>query len=140
MKRLWSILFWKVSPVIIAAVIFLTMVGIGVYAFNALTGRITGSIEEPLGWVGDSSYDFGVIYPTETVLCPLTVSNLAPNPIEFDVLYTITPVDLDTEITVTIPNKLTAPATGQVEFTIEITASKSAPPIADLAIDYIIDR
>ena len=139
MKRLWGTLPHLVRWLLITAVILVVASG-GVMAFNALFGSVTGTIEEPLVWVGDSSYDFGSIYPTETVLCPLTVSNLAPNPIEFDVLYTISPADLDAEITVTIPNKLTAPATGQIAFDIEITTSKSAPPIAELTIDYIIDR
>ncbi len=139
MKRLWRTLPHFVRWSLVTVAIIAGVSG-GVLAFNALFGQITGTIEEPLGWVGDSSYDFGTIYPTQTILCPLTVSNLAPNPIEFDVLYTISPVDLDAEITVTIPNKLTAPAAGQITFDIEITTSKSAPPIAELTIDYIIDR
>ena len=139
MKKLWRTLP-NFARWLLVTVVIMAMTGSGVLAYNALFGKITGTIEEPLGWVGDSSYDFGTIYPTETVLCPLTVSNQAPNPIEFDVLYTISPADLDAEITVTIPSKLTAPATGQIAFDIEITASKSAPPIAELTIDYIIDR
>jgi len=139
LKKLWRTLPHFVRWLLVTVVV-IAVAGGGVLAYNALFGQITGTIEEPLGWVGDSSYDFGTIYPTETVLCPLTVGNQAPNPIEFDVLYTISPVDLGAEITVTIPNKLTAPATGQIAFDIEITTSKSAPPIAELTIDYIIDR
>jgi len=125
---------------ILATLVLLGIVAGGAVAYNALQGRITGTIPEPLGWVGASSYDVGDIMPTTTVVCPLTVSNLAPNPIEFDVLYTITPADLSSEVTIKIPNKLTAPALGQILFNIEVSVSKSAPPIDELAIDFIIDR
>jgi len=118
----------------------MAFMGGAVLAYAALTGQVTGTIEEPLAWVGDSSYDFGTIYPTETVLCSLTVSNAAPNDIEFDVIYTILPVDLSSEITIDIPSKLTAPASGQIQFDIEITASKSAPPVSGLEVNYTIDR
>ena len=139
MKRTWrrlpSAVRWLLVTIAIVAV-----TGSAAWAYSALTGQITGTIEEPLTWVGDSSHDFGTIYPTETVRCPLTVSNAAPNDIEFDVLYTILPVDLDAEVTVGIPRKLTAPAGSQVAFEVTITASKSAPPVETLEINYIIER
>ena len=122
---------------ILATLVLLLLTAGVAYAYVALTGKLTVTVLEPLNWVGASEFTV-TAYPTETIIQPLTVSNAAPNDLEFDVLYTIVP-DPGSDVKVSIPKKLTAPAVGQISFDITVTLSKSTAPII-FDINYEIDR
>lgn len=140
MKKQWlkRFLFLKLSPAVIAAVLFVSAAGVGYWAYEALKGEIVVTIKEPLEWVSPNFFEVE-IYASESVTCPLTVRNLASNDIDFEVVYVVVP-DLGAEVTLTIPKNLTAPALGQVSFDIVLNASKSAPPIDMVTISYTIVR
>jgi hypothetical protein len=48
---------------------------------------------------------------------------------DVDIINTITPDPGTKGMTITVPNKVTVPASGQVSFDITITAGKSAEPV-----------
>lgn len=127
MKKLRSILFWKVSPVIIAVVMFLSVVGIGVSAYVALTATGEVTVEECLSFVGDSTFSVS-LYPQESETVQLTIANASSLDMDVDLLSTVTPDPGAKGMTINVPNKVTVPATGQVTVDIVITAGKSAEP------------
>ena len=136
MKKLWRTLPSFVRWLLVTSLVMAIATG-GAYAYIALTGRLSVTITEPLSWVGDSEFTVDA-YPTETIIQPLTVSNAAPNDLEFNILYTVVP-DPGADVNVSVPNKVTAPAGGQVSFNVTVTLSKSAAPIT-FDVNYEIDR
>lgn len=127
----------RLKNALISALIILIVASIGVYAYIALMGRIEVEVPEPLSFVGSS--DFRVeLYPGESVDVSITIANASSANLDVDVGYTASP-DPAGHLSVSIPNKITAPGNGQVTFDVTITALKSATPnIYD--IDYEIIR
>lgn len=111
---------------LITLVALLVVVG-GVYAYLALTGTVRLTIQEPLSFVGPNAADVA-LYPQEQTQATFTVANASSVALDVDLTYSITPDPTGKGIVVQIPNKITAPAGGQVAVTVTITASKSAAP------------
>ena len=134
MKRF---LFLKLSPAVVAVVIFLLLVGAGVWAYIALQGSVEVTVEEPLSFVGTSTFQV-TAYAGESATQTVTVANAASVSIGIDIPYNVDP-DPSGEVTISVPNAITIPATGQLEIDIDIDISKSAAP-AVYTITYDIVR
>lgn len=100
----------------------------GVYAYQALTGQGQVTVIENLSWVGDSTFEVS-LYPQESTTETLTLANASSVSMDVDIINTITPDPGTKGMTITVPNKVTVPASGQVSFDITITAGKSAEPV-----------
>ena len=127
MRRMKSILFWKVSPAIIAAVMFLSVAGTGVLAYRALTAIGEVTVVECLSFVGSNTFNVS-LYPQESTSAQVTVANASSLDIDVDLNFIVTPDPGPKGLTVSIPNKITVPATGQETVIINITADKGAEP------------
>ena len=121
---------------LITLVALLVVVG-GVYAYLALTGTVRLTIQEPLSFVGSNTVDVA-LYPAEQAQATFTVANASSVALDVDLTYSISPDPTGRGIVVQLPNKVTAPAGGQVAVTATITASKSAVPGAyTITIQYV---
>lgn len=107
--------------------LILGIVAGGVYAYIALTGQGQITVKEPLSFVGSNTFAVD-LFPLETKTAQLTIANASSSNLSVDLDYTISPDPTGKGLTVSIPNKITAPATGQVIVNIQISASKSAVP------------
>lgn len=114
----------------------MAIVGIGAWAYTALTSEGTVTIDECLSWVGTNTFDVQ-LYPQGSDTRTLTLANASPDDIDVDLISTITP-DLK-GVTVSIPNKVTVPATGQASFDVVVNASKSAEPLV-YQISILVER
>jgi len=103
----------------------MAIVGIGAWAYVALTGTGTVRVDECLSWVGSNTFDV-TLYPQGSDTRTLTLANASPDDISIDLLSTITP-DLK-GVTIDISKKITVPANGQASFDVVVNASKSAEP------------
>ena len=121
-KLLPSFIRWLLITFLI-----LGIVAGGVYAYIALTGQGQIIVVEPLSWVGSNTFTVS-LYPQEGITVTLTLANDSSVALETDFTYTIIPNPVGKGLTVTLPNKLIVPATGQASFNVGITASKSAEP------------
>jgi len=109
------------------------VIGVGVWAYMALTGTGTVTVGECLSWVGSNTFEVS-LYPQGSETVTLTLANASPDNIEVDLISSIMP-DLK-GITIDIPKKLTVPAGGQLSFDVVVKASKSAEPnIYDILIE-----
>lgn len=122
MKRLW-----KALPIWALVILIILVIGGGVYAYVALTATGEITVEECLSFVGPSTFSV-TLYPGEGDTVQLTVANASSVAIDVDLVSTITPDPGPKGLTVDIPKKITAPASGQVTLDIDITAGKSAEP------------
>lgn len=137
MKKIWRALPNFVRWGLVTLVLMVAS-GIGTWAYNAFEFTAEVTVGEALFPVGSTEFiiDFKV---TESETFEVTVENTASNPIEFDLLYEITPDPGDKGFNVTYPNKMTAPALGTVVILVEVEATKSAVP--DLySITFKVDR
>ena len=126
MKKKWKLL----SPVIrwcLVTLLILILVGGAVAAYVALTATGEITIEECLSFVGPSAFSVS-LYPQGSKTAQLTIANAAPDPMDVDLLSTVTPDPGPKGMTVDIPSKITVPATGQTIIDITISAGKSAEP------------
>lgn len=121
--------------VILGTLLILFLLTSGVYAYVALTGHVEVTVSEALSFVGDSDFSLQ-LYPQEQQTMQVTVANASSVDMEVDINYTVTPSG---HITVSVPNKITAPAHGQISFDIAVSASKSVAP-GVYSIDYAIAR
>ncbi|MFA7101417.1 MAG: hypothetical protein WC196_06815 [Bacilli bacterium] len=112
---------------LVTATLILLTAG-GVYAYQALTGQGQVTVIENLSWVGDSTFEVS-LYPQESTTETLTLANASSVSMDVDIINTITPDPGTKGMTITVPNKVTVPASGQVSFDITITAGKSAEPV-----------
>ena len=112
---------------ILIALIALAVVCVAAYAYIALTSEVRLSIDEPLSFVGSNNVDVN-LYPQESVDATFTIANASSVDLDVDLTYTVTPDLGGKGITVDVPNSITAPASGQVDATVTISASKSAVP------------
>jgi len=115
----------KVVRWLLVTIVIMSVVGIGVWAYMALVGTGTVTIEECLSWVGPNEFEVS-LYPQGSGTATLTLANASPDSIQVDLVSFITPVL--TGITVDIPKKLTVPGNGQVDIDVVANASKSAEP------------
>ncbi len=120
MKHLSRFTRWLLITLTLMAI-----VGIGAWAYTALTSQGTVTIDECLSWVGSNTFDVQ-LYPQGSDTRTLTLANASPDDISIDLISTITP-DLK-GVTIDIPNKVTIPANGQASFDVVVNASKSAEP------------
>ena len=125
MRRCWTFLpnfvRWLLVTVLVIAV-----VGGAAYAYKILT--ITGevTVKEAISVVGDTTFSFS-LYPQESASKQFTLANASSISLDVSLNYTCTPAP-GNNISVTLPNKVSVPATGQANFTVQVTASKSAEP------------
>ncbi len=104
------------------------IVGLSAYAYQALTGRVEQTIQEPLSWVGDNTFT-GMMYPKQTTTDTFAIANASPtDSFDVDIIWTITPDVSGKDIVVTVPNKVTISAVSQTSFDVTIAAGKSAVP------------
>ena len=127
-----------IRSLLVALAALALLVG-GVVAYRALTGTVDVDVAEPFSFVGSSSLDLGGMYPTESRDAVFTVTNAAPNAIEADLSYIITPDPSGKGFSVAMPNKVTVPAAGQASFSVTVTATKSAVP-GHYLIEFYVDR
>jgi hypothetical protein len=112
---------------LVTATLILLTAG-GVYAYQALTGQGQVTVIENLSWVGDSTFEVS-LYPQESTTETLTLANASSVSMDVDIINTITPDPGTKGMTITVPNKVTVPAGGQISFDTTITAGKSAEPV-----------
>lgn len=136
MKRLWHRLPSVARWFLVTAVI-MVVAGAGAYAYVALTATGEIIVEEPLSFIGESTFEV-TLYPQESVTQDLTVANASSQDLGVDLITTISP-DPGGGLSVNVPGKVTVPATGQVTVSIIIMAGKSAPA-GVFAIEVGFDR
>ena len=119
MKRLVKVL---ASVLLVSALLYGS-----VLAYIALTGTGHVTVQEPLSFVGSSSFSVS-LYPQQSVSAQLTVANASPVAMDVDLISSVTPEPGAKGLTIGIPNKITVPGNGQTIVTITITAGKSAEP------------
>ncbi len=136
MKKLW-----KTSPAIIrwilVTMLFLMLTAGGVYAYIALTATGQITVQECLSFVGGNTFSL-TIYPQQTKTAQVTIANASPINMEVDLSYIVVPDPGTKGLTVTIPKKITVPASGQLAVTITVSASKSVEPgVYDVSINFV---
>ena len=99
-----------------------------VYAYVALTGTGQVTVIENLSWVGENTFDVSLM-PQESVTESLTIANASSIDMEIDVTYAIDPDPGSKGMSITIPNKITVPGSGNTSFNVSIVAGKGAEPI-----------
>jgi len=109
-----------------------------IYAYIALTSTGEVTVEENLSWVGDNTFSV-TLYPQESETVSLTIANASSVAIDVDLASVVTPDPGAKGLTVSVPNKLTAPANGQISFDVVIAAGKSAEPQA-YTIEITVER
>lgn len=125
MRRFWTSLPNFVRWLLVTLLV-IGVIGGAAYAYKILT--ITGevTVAEAISVVGDTTFSFS-LYPQESASKQFTLANASGVSLDVNLNYTCTP-DPGNDITVTLPNKVTVPAIGQANFTVQVTASKSAEP------------
>lgn len=98
-----------------------------VYAYVALTSTGEVTVREPLSWVGSNTFSVS-LYPQESVSATLTLANASSSSLSVDFITTVTPNPGSKGMSISVPNNLTVPATGQASFVVTVTAGKSAEP------------
>jgi len=111
---------------ILVTVLILLLAGGGVWAYKALTSTGEVTIDECLSFVGSNTFSVSM-YPQGIEVVNLTIANASPDDIAIDLISSIVP-DPGPNMSITIPNKVTVPAVGQVVVDITISAGKSAAP------------
>lgn len=119
MRRLLKALL----PTLVATLI----VGLGAWAYVALTSTGEVVINECLSFVGSNTFSVS-LYPQDTEVAQLTIANASGNSIDVDLLSSIVPDPGAKGITIDIPSKVTVPAIGQTTIDITITAGKNVVP------------
>lgn len=109
-----------------------------VYAYRALTSTEQVEVQEALSFVGSSTFDVS-LYPQESQTVQLTVANASSVAMDVDLTSAVTPDPSPKGLTVSIPAKITVPATGQIVVNIDITAGKSAEP-QSYSVSIYLDR
>ena len=128
-RKLPSFVRWSLVTMLI-----LIMVGGGVWAYKALTAEVETTVDECLSFVGENFFEVS-LYPGESDTVEITIANASSVSIDVSLISTITPTGKG--FSVSIPNKITAPALGQVSFDVGVSASKSVEPgIYYLTIDF----
>jgi uncharacterized membrane protein len=123
---------------LLVTLVILGIAGGGTYAYVALTSTSTVQVNEALSFVGDHQFTLN-IYPQDSTSYTITVANASTHDMEVNLLSSINPDPTGKGITITIPNKITAPASGQVSFNVQIAASKSVVP-GSYSIAISLDR
>lgn len=129
----------KLARSLLVALLALILLVGGVVAYRALTGHVAVQVREPFSFVGPDSIDLGGMYPTESIQATFALANAAPNAIDADLSYIITPDPAGKGFSVAMPNKVTVPGNGQVSFSVTVTASKSAVP-GNYMIEFYVER
>ncbi len=111
---------------ILATLVLLLIVGVGAYAYVALTSTGEVTIDECLSFVGSNTFSVSM-YPQGEEIVSLTIANASPDDIDIDLLSSIVP-DPGVHMSINVPTKVTVPAVGQVVVDITISAGKSAAP------------
>ena len=122
MKRIGNFTKW-----LLVTILILMVTGGAVWAYTALTSTGDITVEEPLSFVGDSTFDV-TLYPQESDTAQITVANASSVDMEVDLISSIDPDPGAKGMDVDIPAKVNVPATGQATIDIVITAGKSAEP------------
>ena len=132
-KQISGIIRW-----LLVTLLILLGVGGAVWAYTALTSTGEITVEECLSFVGPSTFSVS-LYPQESETVQLTVANASSQAIGVDLLSTVTPDPGAKGLTVGIPNKITAPAIGQVVVVAAITAMMVAPEgVTIMALEVVI--
>jgi len=112
------------------------MVPVGIYAYKALTAEVEVTVSECLSFVGPDWFEVA-LYPGENDTAEITVANASSVSIEVELVSTVTPDPGPKGLTVSIPNKITAPAQGQITFNIGVSANNSVEPgVYRIMIDF----
>ena len=112
----------------VISVLIVTLVLFGaVQAYIALTTTGEVVVKEALSFVGESTFSVS-LYPQESTTATVTVANASSLPMEVNLLSSVNPDPGGKGLTVSIPNKITIPAVGQVGIVITVAASKSVTP------------
>lgn len=123
---------------VLVTILILAIIGGGVYAYVALTATGDVTVVEALSWVGSNTFSVN-LYPQESVIESLTLANASSVDLTVDFISVVTPDPGPKGLTVSVPNNLNVPATGQASFDITITAGKSAEPQA-YTVEIQVDR
>jgi len=110
---------------LLGTLVLLLIIGVGAYAYVALTSTGEVTIDECLSFVGSNTFSVSM-YPQGSEVVQLTIANASPDDIDIDLISEIIPALKG--IIIDIPKKLTVPAVGQIVVDITISASKSASP------------
>ena len=126
MKNWWRKLPFLARWVLVTLLIMILTTG-GVYAYVALTATGEVTIEEALSFVGPNTFAVQ-LYPQQSTSANITIANASPMSLDVDLISLVTPDPGTKGLIITIPSKITVPASGQSIITINIAASKSVVP------------
>ena len=126
MKNWWRKLSPLIRWVLITLLIMILTTG-GVYAYVALTATGEVTIEETLSFVGPNTFSVQ-LYPQQSISANITIANASPMSLDVDLISLVNPDPGTKGLIITIPSKITVPASGQAVVTIDISASKSVVP------------
>ncbi len=131
---------WKKAPGLVrwllVTLVILAVVGVGAWAYTALTGTGEVTVVEPLSFVGPSSFTVS-LYPQETETATLTVANASSVALDVDLVSVVTPDPGPKGMTIDIPNSITVAAEGQIVVNIDISPGKSAEPgVYNVSIEF----
>lgn len=121
----------------IALIALLITLG-AVWAYTALTSTGDVTVEENLSWVGSNTFSVS-LYPQESDTVSLTLANASVIDMDVDLTSTVTPDPGAKGLTISLPNKLTVPGSGQIAFDVDIVAGKNAEPQA-YTVEILIER
>ena len=121
----------------IALIALLITLG-AVWAYTALTSTGDVTVEENLSWVGSNTFSVS-LYPQESDTVSLTLANASVIDMDVDLTSTVTPDTGAKGLTISLPNKLTVPGSGQIAFDVDIVAGKNAEPQA-YTVEILIER
>ena len=130
-RKLWGI------PVIVLVVVSLMAIAGGAYAYTVLHVTVDVEVQEPITLVGPDTVQVS-LYPQESRTVTFTLANASGIGMQVDILITVIP-DPGSDLTITVPNKVTVPALGQIPFDVVVEAKKSAAPV-NYVITVVIDR
>lgn len=107
---------------IILVLVALPLVAFAAYTILTMTGQVT--VQESIT-VAPTTFTASM-YPGESYSQSLTLSNASSVAVEVAFTSSVSPVT--PEVTLTVPNKVTVPATGSITAQVSVVASKSAAP------------
>ena len=117
----------KILKALVSVLLVSALLYGAIYAYRALTSTGQVEVQEALSFVGASTFDVS-LFPQESQTAQLTIANASSVAMDVDLTSEVVPDPGAKGLTVTIPNKITVPATGQTVVNISITAGKSAEP------------